>query len=400
MRVSYKLVVLVICAAVSISFAAAKPAKEKPMKVKDANTPAKEAEAVKPAPAPAMPAEAEKPAPVPAAPAAAPKAEAETKAAENTDVAVTVNGTVITEGEIDARLKPMIERQGARMDPNMVSQYKMRIRPRMLDAMISEKILDEQVKKNNFAVSDSDVNDKITEMIKPQGITIDTLKSILTSQGRTFEQFTEQVKKEIGYEKLFEKEAGPQEVNDADAQAFYNENKANFEQPEQVKASHILIQVSPSATTEEKAAAKAKAEKLLKQVKDGGDFAETAKENSDCPSKAKGGDLGFFGKGQMVKEFEEAAFGMKVGQMSDVVETQFGYHIIKVTEHKDAGTTSFDEAKPDILKGLKQQKLAKVSREYLEKLKAEAKIVYPAGKEPQPMMMPPQMEMRPAPPPK
>ena len=393
MRISYKLISLVLCAAVSISFAAAKPAKEAPMKVKtstgsvqgDTNAPAQKAEAVKPVPA------------EPAKPAAAPEMKKqEAPKAEGSDTAVTVNGAVITEADIDARLKPMIDRMAGRMDPNMIEQRKKMMRDRMLEAMISEKILDEQVKKNNITVTDSDVNDKITEMIKPQGITPDMLRSILAQQGRTYEQLFDQVKKEIGYEKLFEAKAGPVEINDAEAKAYYEENKDNYNQPEQVKASHILIKVAPSATTEEKAAAKEKAEKLLKQVKEGGDFAQLAKDNSDCPSKAKGGDLGYFDRTTMVKEFSDAAFAMKVGQVSDVVETQFGYHIIKVTDHKNAGMTSFDEVKDEITKGLKQQKLAVASKEYLDKLKAESKIVYPEGKEPKPMPMMP-MEMRAAP---
>ncbi len=131
-----------------------------------------------------------------------------------------------------------------------------------------------------------------------------------------------------------------------------------------------------------KAAAKAKAEELLKQIKDGDDFAELAKANSGCYSSERGGDLGFFSRGRMVPAFEEAAFALKVGQVSDIVETQFGYHIIKVTDHRDASVTMFEQAKDDIMKSLTQTRQAELAKEYIESLKAQANIVYPPGEEP------------------
>jgi peptidyl-prolyl cis-trans isomerase C len=175
------------------------------------------------------------------------------------------------------------------------------------------------------------------------------------------------------------------EINDADALNYYKENEEDYNKPEEVRASHILIKVAQSATEEEKAAAKAKIEKLLKELKGGADFATLARENSDCPSRVKGGDLGFFERGSMVKPFEDAAFGMQPGQMSDVVETQFGYHIIKITERKPAGQTPFEKVKADIIKTLQQVKKGESFRQYINKLRAEAKVVFPPGKEPMPM---------------
>ena len=108
-----------------------------------------------------------------------------------------------------------------------------------------------------------------------------------------------------------------------------------IKKPEQVKASHILVKVDAGADEAKKAEARKKIQEIQQKVKAGGDFEALATENSDCPSKAKGGDLGFFERGQMVKPFEEAAFALKPGEVSGIVETQFGYHIIKVQEKKD-----------------------------------------------------------------
>ena len=121
---------------------------------------------------------------------------------------------------------------------------------------------------------------------------------------------------------------------------------------------------------------------MLEQIKAGADFAELARANSTCGSASAGGDLDFFGRGQMVPIFEKVAFELEVGKVSDIVETQFGYHIIKATDHKDAGTISFEQAKNDIIQKLTQEKKNELAQEYINSLKAEANIVYPPGKDP------------------
>ena len=294
------------------------------------------------------------------------------------NIIVTVNGDSITEAEVDAKINTYMKRMTAQIPPNMVEQYKKQIRGQAIENMILEKLLDEQIKKTGINITESDVSSKLNEIIsaQPGGMTIETFKAMLVAQGQSFDQIKEQIKKTLGYEKLI----GTVVVNDAQAKAYYEENKADFDKPEQVKASHILMKVAPTATVEEKAAAKAKIERLLKQVRAGGDFAVLAKENSDCPSKERGGDLGFFDRGTMVKEFSDAAFAMKVGEVSNVVETQFGYHIIKVTDHKQGGVVAFDSAKADIVKSLSDKKKSELFKQFIEKLKAEAKIVYYSDK--------------------
>jgi peptidyl-prolyl cis-trans isomerase C len=416
MKVSFKVIALVVCAMTIASFspvlreaegAGKKPPKDVKMTVKEANAPSENTPVAAPAeekavikeeapkPAPPEPTQPKEQAPM----TAAPVMPSVSTPIDSKEPAVTVNGIVITEGDIYTKLGPMFEKRINSMEPNMAAQMKKRVRAQMLDRMITEQLLNEQVAKAGITVSDSDVNEKIAEILKQQNISPENFKQMLAAQGQSYEQVQEQMKKGVAYEKVFEKESGVVEVNDAEALAYYEENKASFDKPEEVRASHILIKVAPSATPEEKAAAKDKAEKLLAEVKaPDANFAELAKENSDCPSKTVGGDLGFFPRGRMVKEFEDAAFAMKVGQISDVVETQFGYHIIKITDHNDAGVTPFEEVKADIVARLKQGKLMKLSREYLDKLRAEAKIVYPEGKEPTPMP-PMRMEMAPPAPP-
>jgi len=322
----------------------------------------------------------------PAAPAAKDMAvEPNAAAVEDNGIAATVNGKDITDADVDAKINAYMQRAAAQIPPNMIDQYRKQIRPQVVESMIVEKLLEEQVKKAGINITEKDVDDKLNEVIaaQPGGMTIESFKAMLAAQGQSFDVVRGQIKKTLGYEKLL----GPVEVNDAEAKAYYDENKEDFNTPEQVRASHILIKVSPTATPEDKMAAKAKIDGLLKQVKAGGDFAALARENSEDPSaKVNSGDLSFFDRSAMVKEFADAAFAMKVGQVSNAVETQFGYHIIKVTDRKEGGLKSFDKVKTDIVKQLQDKKKSETFKQLIEKIKAEAKIVYPPGKEPKPRM--------------
>jgi len=163
-------------------------------------------------------------------------------------------------------------------------------------------------------------------------------------------------------------------VSEEEARAFYDQNPDKFTRSESVKASHILIGTEPNASAEDKKKAREKAEKLRKELAGGASFEELAKGNSSCPSSQQGGDLGFFGKGQMVPPFEQAAFALKPGEISDVVETQFGYHIIKLTDKKAAETVTFKEAQARIEEYLKGQKINTAVGDYVTEAKKTAKI--------------------------
>ena len=166
---------------------------------------------------------------------------------------------------------------------------------------------------------------------------------------------------------------GAPKVSDAEVQAFYNAHLADYQVKDQVRARHILIAVPDASDAAKDAAAKAKAEGLLKQIRGGADFAALAKANSDDPgSKDTGGELGFFTKGKMVPAFEQAAFALQPGQTSDLVKTSFGYHIIQVEEKQVAHTKSLDEVKATILPVIQQQRLGTAEQAYAATLTSEA----------------------------
>jgi peptidyl-prolyl cis-trans isomerase C len=307
-------------------------------------------------------------------------------------VAVTVNGVDIKESQVDAQfqLDSELRKMAAQLPPTFFEQYKKQLRPQVLERVIVEQLLDEKVKAAKIVVTANDVNNLILENVAAQNLSMDDFKALIEGTGRSFEQWKQQwmqenqIEKQLAYQKLMETQwAGKINVTEDEAKKYYDENA---KQIEQVKASHILITPDtndPNADPNQtKAAAKAKAEDLLKQIKAGADFAELAKANSgDTYSAIRGGNLGFFGRrSQMVPAFKEAAFALKPGQVSDIVETQFGYHIIKVTDRKN---DTFEKAKDDVMKQLTQAKQAEFAEKYVASLKTNAKIVYPPGKEPQ-----------------
>ena len=271
------------------------------------------------------------------------------------------------------------------------------MRKEALERMIVERLIDEQVKAAPIVVTAEDVNDLIKAMAAAEKLSMEDMKALIEASGQSFEQWKQhmQFEKGIAYQKLFEFRFDDKvNITEEDARKYYSENQQQFEIPEQVRASHILIKPDTSDPNVEpalaKAAAKAKAEELLKQIKDGDDFAELALANSGCPSSARGGDLGFGQRsdpnsgrrGTWVAPFEKAAFELEVGQVSDIVETRHGYHIIKVTDRKEAGTKTFEQEKDGLMAMLTAKKQSELAEEYIESLKAQANIVYPPGEEP------------------
>lgn len=300
-------------------------------------------------------------------------------------VVVTVNGQVVTEKEVAGEVAKRVAGQKTRMPAgaSLPDSYAQQIRMRVVDSKVERILLNQAMADNNLNISDEQIMDEIKKIAGKKGQSMEDVEKEIANWGMTIDDLKEQILMQMQAKALMEATGGDIVVTDEDIQAFYDQNPQYFESKEQVQASHILIKFENNATEEQKAEAKAKIDGLLVQVKEGADFAELAKENSDCPSSAKGGDLGMFGRGQMVPPFEQAAFAMNIGDVSDVVETRFGYHIIKLIDKKEAGTTSFDEAKEQITDYLTQQKQREAWTQYNKTMHDEATIEYSAAEQAQ-----------------
>lgn len=304
--------------------------------------------------------------------------------AEPNVVVVTVNGREISEKDLNQRVEVAMRQFAgklASLPPAFAAQVRTQLRQKVLDNLITERLLDAQVQAAGIQVTDADI---VAEMERTAAAqqppeTLDDLKARVEAQGGSFEDLREEFRRGMGYRRLMTSQWGDKvNVTEEDAKAYYEEHPKEFETPEQLRASHILIAPDPNADPNEaKVVAKEKAQRLLQEIKDGADFAELAKEHSSCTSAPDGGDLKFFPRGQMVKPFEDAAFAMEPNQVSDVVESKFGYHIIKVTDHKDVAVIPLEEAEAGILQKLADEKRSAITQAYLQSLRDEATIVYP-----------------------
>ncbi len=317
---------------------------------------------------------------------------------------ITVNDTKITQGQFDEMLDKqanngMVKALGIDVKSDKNSFIYLLLKERVTNELIVKALLEQEMAKRGIKVSNKDVDDAVKEIIDKLG-SKDQLDTMLKDNGISASQFRKDLKEEVKMKKLA-KELGSSSVSDAEAKKFYNQNLDKFKRPERVRASHILISVNPEEITEivksdaknkslddnaikakvneEIKAKEAKVNQLLAEVKkDPSKFAKIAKENSeDTNSAIKGGDLGFFNAKEMVPEFSKAAFSMKPNTISDKpVKTQYGYHIIMVTDRAAASVTPFEKAKPDIKGYLENQKQLELLDNLTESLKKNAKIEY------------------------
>lgn len=244
-----------------------------------------------------------------------------------------------------------------------------------LDNLIDQQVLVRTAEKMGLGPSDEDFQSAVSQIASqfPDPAAFD---QAIQQQGMTRADFDKNFRNELTIQKLIEVAfQDTVEVTEAEARAYYDANAQEFKTPETVHARHILIRVEPTAPPEADAAAKTRAQAALDRVKKGEDFIKVADEVTEDPSgKGRGGDLGFFPRERMVPPFSDAAFSLQPGQVSDLVKTQFGYHVIKVEERKEPGVVDFGAISGQLIQNLEQQATAEGVRAFLEKEKAKLDI--------------------------
>jgi peptidyl-prolyl cis-trans isomerase C len=297
----------------------------------------------------------------------------EAGAAPDTPVAA-VNGETISKGQLDrelAGIQGRMARQGQPVPDGALAQ----IRGQVLDQMIGEELLFQESRKQKINVDDQKIHVQIDEMARSFEDKA-AFDLALANAGLSREVLTERLRRQMAIQQLIEdKIVAGLEVVEARADEFYKANPEIFVQPEQVRARHILIRTEAEADAAAKAEARERIDEIRRKAVEGEDFAALAKTHSQDPgSKDNGGDLGFFARGQMVKPFEETAFALKENEISQVVESPFGFHIIQVTGRKPAETVAYETVKPRILEHLKQQAIREKLDAYVDGLRQGAKI--------------------------
>ena len=305
------------------------------------------------------------------------KPEEKTKAAETKlqplQNVAKVNGKFISFADYEVQLE-LFQRRLQAQGQTIPPQFLGAIRNQVLNDMVSSELLWQESQKKGFKL-DADQVDKEFKAIKERNPDQAQFARILANMNLTEEGLKEQIAQRGAVRALLDKEIISKiEISEKEAKAFYDANPNYFQKPEQVHASHILIKVAKDATPEQKAQARKKMIDIQKRLAAGEDFATLAKENSDGPSGAEGGDLGFFSRGKWAKSFEDAAFALKDNEVSDIVETDLGYHLIKLMERRPSETVAYAEAKPRILINLRNDRIRQKVMEYVQTLRQDAKI--------------------------
>ncbi|NLP28249.1 MAG: foldase [Clostridia bacterium] len=228
-----------------------------------------------------------------------------------------------------------------------------------LDSIINYKIIDLELEKNKLTVTDEEVEKELKKIIEDAGGR-EAFDQMLAYYSYTEEDFKKDIRSNTGIRKLIEPNI---KVTEEEMKKFFEENKASFDQQEQVKASHILVDDEETA------------KEIKSKLDKGEDFAKLAKEYSkDTGTKEEGGDLGYFTKDSMVKEFADVAFALEVNKISGSVKSQYGYHIIKVVDKKAAVEATYEDNKDKVKETITEQKIAAEAETWFENKKEEYKI--------------------------
>lgn len=310
-----------------------------------------------------------------AAPAAADQAKAdEVKPvpAQLPDVIATVNGESISKSEFESAVRNIEASNGGQPVP---AAQRDQIYRGVLEQLVGYKLLLQEVNARKLVVPEAEVEARIAE-IKKQFPSEQVFTQMLQSRQLTLDKLRSDAKADLAVNRLLENAIADKVGVSADQVAkFHKENPDKFKQPDSVRASHILLTFPENADVAAKAKVKAEAEQVLKDVKAGRDFAALAKQKSQDPGSAvNGGDLGFFQRGQMVGPFNDAAFSLAVGQTSDLVETQFGYHIIRVTEKQAAKDIPLDDVRAEVVRYLENVNRERETKAFVDALKTKGKV--------------------------
>jgi peptidyl-prolyl cis-trans isomerase C len=296
-----------------------------------------------------------------------------TTQASSTGPVAKVNSQEISRGDFDKqmeRTRSRFQRAGRQIAPALET----RLKENLVRKMVEEELIAQKAKAEGVTVEATELDAKFAEH-KGRFGSDKAFAAFLERTNQTEVEVKQDLEKNLLRDKLFTKLLGGTEPTDADAQKYYEENKDKYKQKEQIKASHILFKVDKTTAEADKKKKLDQAKKVLGEAKKAGvDFEELAKKYSEGPTAPRGGDLGTFSRGRMVKPFEDVAFAAKAGEVLGPVETQFGYHVIKVYEKTPEVQRPFEEVKESILTSLKARQKSKATRELLDKLKAEAKV--------------------------
>jgi len=286
----------------------------------------------------------------PAAPAPAPR--------PGTRTIAVINGDPVTREDLDLEVEALMRRNfGTDAPAGLLQQHRAMIEKSAFDQLVLKAQLRAYADANRLAVAESDVDQQMADILQRFG-SPEQADTVLKHAGLTTEELREDVRQGVLMDKAVDHYLGSiPEPATAEVAAYFGEHLDRYVQPEEVVASHILIAATPEEDAASREAKRARIEAIRGELLAGAEFAGLAKQHSDCPSAQRGGELGAFTRGRMAPEFEQAAFSLEPGVISEPVETKFGFHLIRVAEHTPSATPELDVVRPQVVKEMQREDL-------------------------------------------
>jgi len=286
-----------------------------------------------------------------------------------------VNGEIITLAEVELYRSKLQDGSEATGNPGKKGTKVPESEREILERLIEEKLVEQQCKKMAIKVSARDIDMAIEDVKRLNAITDEQLKMALMADGLSLEDYRQQLREQIKRAKLVSRVVRTEVIPDDEIlKQFYLEHIEQFKEPDQIRASHILIMIPQDTDDLLMEALRQKGETILERLRQGQDFQELARLYSDDASAKKGGDLGFFKRGELVPEFERVTFNLQPGQISGLVRTKIGFHIIKITERKEGSVIPYEEVSERVRNQFIEEESTRLYKAWLEKLKAESFI--------------------------
>ncbi len=289
-------------------------------------------------------------------------------------VVAVVNQEIITLSEVEKWTNPL--KQEIVTKDRLEKQDRVETLCRqVLEKLIEEKLIDQEVKKSGIKISSKEIEATLEEVKRRNAVTQEDLEKALAVEGLTLETYKEQIGKSLQRKKLIswslkvEAKAGEKELRE-----FYQKNMDRYRTNETYRPSHILFAIPKEATPEEMGEIRRKAQKVLERIKGGEDFGEMALLYSEDASSKNQGDLGYLKKGELVPAFEREALRLKVGEVSGIVRSEFGFHIIKLLNRKGMDPFPFEEVQEKVKADYYESEMEKAFKQYVSTLKEKAVI--------------------------
>ncbi|MCX5918348.1 MAG: peptidylprolyl isomerase [Deltaproteobacteria bacterium] len=286
-----------------------------------------------------------------------------------------VNGEIITLSELEQMGKPFYDQVRQTSTAGEREEKMKKARIEVLDRLIDSRLLEEEMKKRKIEVPERDVDAAIQDVLKSSNLTENDMKKALAREGMTYSTYRQRVRDELGKMRLVSREIKSKIViEDVVLRDYYQKNLEKFTDPLEVKIQQIFFPVPEHASQEETAAVEREARPILERARKGEDFAELARKFSKGPEAGEGGLLGYFKHRELMPELEEAGFKLRPGEISDLVRSPAGFHILRVLERKGGEPRPFAEVQFKIREELSEAEAQKKFEQWMKELKSKAYI--------------------------